>query len=229
MGDIKKISHLIKVAYDTGPKNMPSKYKNAMENVDRRLIDLNYEESFSGGVKIECVAVNQATDFDPNTPPSKDKNTNSMALIISYNGFDYFTAGDLTLKPEKSLAKGIRDCDAYHVNHHGSSVTSSELSFIQKLSPEISVVSNGRSYGHPTPIVAERLINNGSKFYQTNINPKAYNPESKFIGDIDYINNRKENKEGAKGSIRLVIDKNNYYVIMPLLNLNEATFKIEKN
>lgn len=230
MGDIGNVAHLISMAYDTGNKYMPSKYKRAMKTVDRRLMTLDYEEVFSGGVKIECVAVNNATDFDPDLAQSNDKNTNSIALVISYNGFDYFTAGDLTLRPERSLAKGIRDCDVYHVNHHGSSRTSSDLSFIQKLSPEVSVVSNGRSYGHPNAIVGNRLINEGSLLFQTNINPddRSFRNNPKHIGDAEFINNREENKEGAKGSIRLVVGNNKYYVIMPNLPIDEGTFSIER-
>lgn len=231
MGDIQNIAHLVEVAYDVGDNDMPKKYRIAMEEVDRRLITLDYQETFSGGVTIECVAVNQSTDFDPNLQPNKDKNTNSIALIVSYNDFDYFTAGDLTFKPEKSLAKGIRNCDAYHVNHHGSKATSSHIDFIKKLDPEIAVASNGHRFGHPTHEVAQRLINNESRFYQTNknSNDKAHHPPDKFLGDNTfYSNKRDEDAEGATGSIRIIVDSTKYYVIMPRLPLNEGTFNIEK-
>ncbi len=232
MGDIQNVAHLIEVAYDLGDNDMPGKYETAMEGKDRRQISLNYQETFSGGVTIECVAVNQATDFDPNLLPSSKKNTNSIALIISFNGFDYFTAGDLTFKPEKSLAKEIRNCDAYHVNHHGSNNKSSHIDFIKKLDPEISIASNGHEYGHPRKEVALRLINNGSKFYQTNKNTddKAHHPPDKFLGDNTFFNNKKhEDDEGATGSIRVVVDSDKYYVIMPRLPLSEATFDIERD
>lgn len=231
MGDIKSIAHLIQVAYDVGDNDMSGKYKKAFKNVDRREVMLDYEESFTGGVTVKCVAVNQATDFDPNIAPSNDKNTNSMALIISYNGFDYFTAGDLTFEPEKSLAKGIQNCDAYHVNHHGSKTTSSNLDFIMKLDPEISIASNGHRHGHPSASVAERLLDSGSKFYQTNINPdsRAHQAPVKYLGDATFHSRKKnEDKEGATGSIRIVVNQNSYFVLMPRLPLDEATFLIEK-
>lgn len=230
MGDVASVAYMVEVAYDLGDNDMPSKYKKAMENVDRREITITYQEIFTGGVTIECVAANQATDFDPIAEPSKDKNTNSIALIVSYNGFDYFTGGDLTLKPEKSLAKGIKNCDAYHANHHGSKTTSSGLEFIQALDPEITVASNGTRHGHPSDEVAQRLIANGSIFYQTNINPddRAYQAPVEFVGDTTYFRNSSDEKaEGAKGSIRLVVDTANYFVIMPNLPLAEGTFDIE--
>jgi len=231
MGDIENIANLISVAYDLGENDMPTHYKTSMTHVDRRQISLNYEETFSGGVTIECVAANQATDFDPDLAPSDEKNTNSIALIVSYNGFDYFTAGDLTFKPEKSLAMGIKNCDAYHVNHHGSSATSSNLQFVTTLDPEISVVSNGHKFGHPTEEVAARLTGIGSKFYQTNTNPdsRAHHPDNKFIGDITFFSDKKEeDAEGATGTIRIVVDQDNYYVLMPRLSLAEGTFTIER-
>lgn len=231
MGAIKGLSHLIEMVYDTGDNHdTPTDYKKALTKVDRRTISLEYQETFSGGVTIECVAVNNSTDFDPTNVLSEDKNTNSIALIISYNGFDYFTAGDLTFKPEKSLAKGIKNCDVYHVNHHGSRTTSSDLNFIKKLDPEVSVVSNGHRHGHPSGSVGKKLVDYGSKFYQTNINKdtRAYHPHNKYIGDITYFSNKKnEDKEGATGSIRLVVGENNYYVLMSRLPLDEAKFKIE--
>jgi beta-lactamase superfamily II metal-dependent hydrolase len=113
---------------------------------------LDYQEDFSGGVSVECVAVNNATDFHPTRSPSVSKdNPNSIAFIITFDGFDYFTDGDLTKSPENSLATGIKNCDVYHVDHHGSRATSSVLAFVQKLDPEVSIASNGTRYGHPTP------------------------------------------------------------------------------
>lgn len=229
IGDAEKIAPLTKVVYDLG--GPIKQYPKTTSFLDRRTITLNYEETFSGGVTIECVAANNATDFEPNRVKDKDKNTNSIALIVSYNGFDYFTAGDLTISPEKSLASGIRDCDVYHVNHHGSSVTSSYSEFIEKLNPEVSVVSNGHLFNHPTDVVAQRIIATGSKFFQTNINPddKAHHPNYKYIGDNTYhAKSKDENAEGATGSINVVVGDDNYYVVMPQLPLEEGTFLIER-
>ena len=195
---------------------------------------LGYQETLSGGVTIECVAVNQATDFDPNfEPTSPNDNANSIALIISFDSFDYFTGGDLTKTPEQSLSKQIKNCDVYHVNHHGSKTTSSSLEFVTKLDPEVSVASNGAKYGHPTDEVASRLTALGSNFYQTNVNldPRAHQPDSKFVADDTYNDdNEAEELEGASGTIRIVVDPvpNKYYVLMPGLPLSEATFNIEQ-
>ena len=229
MGDAEVIAPLSEIVYDLG--GSMEQYPDGTSIIDRRTISLSYHETFSGGVTLECVAANNATDFQPTRKKVKNKNANSIALILSYNGFDYFTGGDLTTSPERSLARGIRDCDVYHVNHHGSSATSSDSSFVYTLKPEVSVVSNGHLYGHPTSIVAQRLIALGSAFFQTNINPdeKAYHPEDKYLGDNTYHERSKdENAEGATGSIRIIVEEDNYYVVMPRLPLEEGTFAIER-
>lgn len=231
---------LAEVVYDHGDNNRKStspmdRYLDAVNapGTDRRRMTLNYQETFSGGVSVECVAVNKATDFDPNTQAEQgDDNPNSIALVVSYNGFDYFTAGDLTLEPEQSLAGGIKNCDVYHVDHHGSKVTSSHLSFVTKLDPEVSIASNGTRHGHPTKDVAKRLLDLGSKFYQTNMNPdsRAHQPDAKFVADDSYHEDDEvENEDGALGTIRIVVEPTSrkYFVLMPGLPLNEATFSIE--
>ncbi|MCK5611771.1 MBL fold metallo-hydrolase, partial [Candidatus Pacearchaeota archaeon] len=173
-GSARELVPLSQIVYDHGD-NIERKHRNNYMNivekpeVDRREITCDYQETFSGGVNIECVAVNQATDFDLDfKPSSSNDNSNSIALLITFNDFDYFTGGDLTSKAEKSLAKGIKNCDAYHVNHHGSS-SSSVIDFIEKLDPEVSIASNGTKHGHPTKKVAGRLLGIESKFYQTNV------------------------------------------------------------
>ena len=236
MGDAVRVLPLAQVVYDHGNNNIKRAYKRAVTagGVDRRPMTLNYQETFSGGVTIKCVAVNQATPFNPNATAARGSgdNQNSIALIVSFNGFDYFTGGDLTFSGERALAAGIQNCDVYHVNHHGSSTTSSDLAFVTRLDPEVSIASNGRKHGHPRAAVAQRLLGIGSQFFQTNINPdsKAYRPSDiRYIADPDFTGNSAENAEGAKGMIRIVVDPttDKYYVLTPALPLNEATFDIE--
>lgn len=183
------------------------------------------------------MAVNQATDFEPDVEPETldSDNENSIALIVTYGDFDYFTAGDLTTKPERSLGNGgIRDVDVYHVDHHGSSATSSAFDFVKVLKPEVSIASNGKSYGHPADEVAQRLLglHPGNRFFQTNLNPNAsaHHPDPMFVADDTlHTSSADENAEGAKGTIRVIVDLQavKYYVVMPGLSLNEGTFPIE--
>ena len=54
--------------------------------------------------------------------------------------------------------------------HHGSATSSSE-EFIEKLSPSVTILSYGRKnrYGHPAEKVRERLLEHGSKIYETGL------------------------------------------------------------
>lgn len=238
-GDAEEVLPWAQVVYDHGD-NIKDKYKKkyqrmvSQSDVDRRRMTLGYTETFSGGVTVECVAVNQATDCHPNlaaSPPNED-NPNSIALIVSIQGFDYFTGGDLTKVPEQSLAHCVKDCDVYHVNHHGSSATSSDLDFLRRLRPEVAIASNGTQHGHPTATVARRLLEEiGSKFFQTNINPdsRAHQPPAKFVADVSFHEDEEtEDAEGATGSIRVVVDPEHrkYFVILPGLPLADSEYPI---
>ena len=54
--------------------------------------------------------------------------------------------------------------------HHGSATSSSE-EFIEKLSPSVTILSYGRKnrYGHPAEKVRKRLLEHGSKIYETGL------------------------------------------------------------
>ena len=124
------------------------------------------------------------------------ENEKSVALAISYDGFDMLLMGDLTgvadapsqcsddrLNTEGPVA-GIytgpdfgRGVDVYHVDHHGSDLTSNSYSFLQTVAPEVAVISAGdasscgpgfNSYGHPGQATLDRLYQVGvDKIYQT--------------------------------------------------------------
>jgi hypothetical protein len=94
------------------------------------------------------------------------------------------------------------------------------------------VTSNGILHGHPTRVVAQRLLGLGSRFYQTNWNddPRAHQPDTKFVGDDTlHEEGELEEEEGASGTITIVVDPviDKYYVLMAGLPLSEATFTIE--
>lgn len=240
-GSAPELIPLAQLILDHGDNNIQSsrephdvQYLRAVNQpgVERQTVTLDYKETFSGGVTLECVAVNQATSNDRTKPPSKDENTNSIALVLSYKGFDYFTGGDLTKVPETSLAESIRNVDVYHVNHHGSNATSSTKKFIAKLDPEVSIASNGTKYGHPRASVAKRLVALGSQWFQTNNNESfwAYHPPEQYVADDTYFSDKElENREGAKGTIRIHVrpEGGKYYVVMPGLPLAEGIFEIE--
>lgn len=97
-------------------------------------------------------------------------NTNDSGLVLGLETDSLralFTA-DIDASTEKALARSedIRS-DILKVSHHGSKY-SSDLSFLEKVEPKISVVEVGKnSYGHPTKEALERLSSVGSEIFNT--------------------------------------------------------------
>ncbi len=133
-----------------------------------------------GPVAIQVKATNgQIGDiFSVTDDQQGDENNLSLALLVQYGNFRYFSDGDLpggggeppyqTIDLETSLAPLVGDVDILHIPHHGSH-TSSNVNFLAALKPEVVVISVGdkNEFFHPHPSVMERLKKTGAKIYQT--------------------------------------------------------------
>lgn len=95
-----------------------------------------------------------------------EENAESVGYIIDINGIKILTLGDLPSEYEDDL--NIK-ADVLKVSHHGSR-TSTSRSFVEKVNPQIALISAGRNnkYGHPTREVLENL--GGVKIYNSQIN-----------------------------------------------------------
>lgn len=149
-------------------------------------------------------------------------------MIISYNDFDFFIAGDLTKEVERKLVeRGIlKDVDVYHVSHHGAN-TSSDSLFLETIKPEVCIISNGShaGYKHPRKKTMERLKNTSSvqDIYQTNKNitpsAKIKNVPDEFIGDLE--------PEGSEGTILISVEDTTYTISI-LIAGREKSYVIER-
>lgn len=109
-----------------------------------------------------------------------EENEASIGLLIRYGAFRYFTAGDLpgggapggfeTKDLETQAGKIVGDVAILHVGHHGS-LSSSNTTFLQSLSPEVIVVSVGadNDYGHPHPSVLQRIEDLDAELFRTDL------------------------------------------------------------
>ena len=107
-----------------------------------------------------------------------DENARSVALVVEYGAFRYFTGGDLTggggnppyqtIDLETPLAPLVGDVDVMKVPHHGSHTSSNET-FLKTLQPEAAIISAGakNEFFHPHPSVVERYEKSGITLYQT--------------------------------------------------------------
>lgn len=100
---------------------------------------------------------------------AKDNNEASIVLKIIYDEFSTLLTGDAGIEMEEQMIV-TEDVSAtvLKAGHHGSN-TSSSMSFIQQVSPEIAILSYGQdnSYGHPHAEVIGNLRHVNSKIYAT--------------------------------------------------------------
>lgn len=109
-------------------------------------------------------------------------NAGSTVLSVSYGEFDMLLTGDLEAEGERLLLQRMQNMDYYRelginpaidyevlkVAHHGSKNATSE-EFLKLISPEYALISCGEKnrYGHPHPLLRERLTDAGCKVFIT--------------------------------------------------------------
>jgi len=127
-----------------------------------------------GGVDFSFVAVDgngllPASDFSSDPAPP-DENDYSIAALVRFGRFDYFTAGDLSGETqvfgsyayhdgETAVSARVKDVDVYRASHHGSS-HASNATLLAELDPEVTIlqVGSSNSNGHPAQSTVDRLL-----------------------------------------------------------------------
>lgn len=95
-----------------------------------------------------------------------DPNDGSIVELFQYGQTTMLLTGDAGIAEESEWEVG--DVDILKVGHHGSD-TSSSQAFIDRIKPEIAVISvgTGNEYGHPSTFVVDRLHTAGAQVFQT--------------------------------------------------------------
>ena len=98
-------------------------------------------------------------------------NNHSIALLVQFGGFRYYTAGDLesTIEDDLEVAETGHVC-AMKCGHHGSCGSSSKP-FLKKAKPRVTLISSGKhGYCHPDDKLIARLckVRSMQAFYLTN-------------------------------------------------------------
>lgn len=119
----------------------------------------------------QLVAETILSDADSvTTAGTEDNNGESVVLFGHLDDVDIALMGDLPASNELALLqKGvIEPVEILKVGHHGSK-NSTNNKVLQKMSPEISLISVGKNnrYGHPAPAILDSLTELGSKIYRT--------------------------------------------------------------
>ena len=116
-----------------------------------------------------------------------DPNMGSIVLALYYGEMSMLLTGDIGIEEELQLVCGDSppsqggarggcrgevavEFDILKVGHQGS-LTSTHPAFLEVIQPSYSIISVGEnSYGHPSPIVLDRLEAIGSTILRTDIN-----------------------------------------------------------
>ena len=100
------------------------------------------------------------TWLSPNRESYVETNDYSPIMLFEFNDFSFMLTGDATSEVGEKEAMNYfledKDIDLLKLGHHGSS-TSTSLRFLETFMPEIAVISNGTTYGHPSSETIETL------------------------------------------------------------------------
>lgn len=183
--------------------------------VKRKYLRPGYVIDLDPNVFIKCIVVNgKIHNGEDPIVTIKNENSHSIGLLISYNGFDYWTSGDLEAEVEEALVHQnvLLNVDMMKANHHGSA-TSSTRDFIEALDPEVVIISNGDHGGfrHPRQVTLDAInevLSTDVIIYQTNklfkVGNVGGNVPDEFIADLD--------TEGNEGTILVTVSDNQYEV-----------------
>lgn len=101
-----------------------------------------------------------------------EPNANSIVVRLDYGSFSMLLAGDAEEQTEHRLLTKDLNLDArvLKIGHHGSKYASS-ADFLQRVKPQIAIVSCGawNRYGHPAQPVLDRLKAANVKLYRTDL------------------------------------------------------------
>ncbi|HOJ59511.1 MAG TPA: MBL fold metallo-hydrolase [bacterium] len=154
-------------------------------------------------LSLVCVAANrqvihlQGAEENPDCeraePQAEDfsDNARSIALLLSYGDFQFFSGGDITWNIETRLVcpvNTVGPVDLYMVNHHGADSSNNPV-FLRSLDPIAAVMCNGPAKGG-SPATIQRLkdLPGLQALYQLHWNiqiPKEQNTAAGFIANPD--------------------------------------------
>ncbi|APM38353.1 ComEC/Rec2 family competence protein [Clostridium kluyveri] len=124
------------------------------------------------GMQLDLGENTKAEILAPNSDRYEDTNNYSIVLKISYGNTKFLFTGDAEKLSEREILDKNYDisADVLKLGHHGSS-TSTTDEFLDKVSPEIAIISCGadNKYGHPHKETLRKLKKRNIRIYRTDI------------------------------------------------------------
>ncbi len=102
-----------------------------------------------------------------------DENNSSIVLKIIYGNVSFLFTGDIELEAENDVVNWRDELKStvLKIAHHGSK-TSTSSPFLDRVSPDIAVISSGggNTFGHPADETVKKLANRNINIYRTDQN-----------------------------------------------------------
>lgn len=144
--------------------NVFSKMLASLDNKGLMIVSIDSETSYQF----------DSAFFTVLSPMGEVDNLNDLSAVIRLDVDDvsFLFTGDVEKGVEKLLLEASSDIevDVLNLAHHGSKTSTTE-EFLQKVSPEIAIISCGidNSYGHPHREVIDRLADLNVSIYRTDL------------------------------------------------------------
>ena len=126
-----------------------------------------------GGARLLILAPSEPLfTKDKMTTGGNEANANSIVARLDYGSFSMLFTGDAENQTEHRLLTKELDMKSQviKISHHGSKYASS-ADFLNRVKPEVAIVSCGawNRYGHPSQAVLDRLKTANVKLYRTDL------------------------------------------------------------
>lgn len=162
----------VKRVYDSGQSSTSLLYRNYLTMIQKRnipfaVVTAGQRLDISGGATLNV--------FGPDTPfisgTESDLNNNSIFMKLTFGDFSMLLPGDAELEAEQRVLGrfgGELKSTVLKSGHHGSR-TSSSLSFLKAVNPEVVIISAGVSneYHHPHPSTMQKYNEFRLQVYRT--------------------------------------------------------------
>ncbi|QAT41145.1 ComEC/Rec2 family competence protein [Clostridium sp. JN-9] len=171
---IGAMSEVIK-KFNIGEFYAPKKAESttAFQNMVLELKNKNKKINIAkAGVSIDLGNKANCEILAPNNSEYKETNNYSAVIKITYGNSKFIFTGDAEKLSEKEMLEKNYDLssEVLKVGHHGST-TSSSTEFLDKVNPEIAIISCGKGnmYGHPNKGTILNLKYRNIQIYRTDI------------------------------------------------------------
>ncbi len=156
--------------FDIGTMYMPdvthntSTFSSLLDAIEENDVKLKVAKAGVNILKQENLSIDI---LSPDSRTYEDMNNYSVVLKITYGNTGFLFTGDAEKEVENKLKSNLKS-NVIKIGHHGSHTSTGEK-FLQKVSPEVAVISvgEGNDYGHPHAKVMECLERNNIKVFRT--------------------------------------------------------------